>query len=173
MLVSFKLMDRLKTVILSPDFVLESSGKCPSPEVLHTVPMLFSFVFWNGFMKPVLALNFSSSCFYLPRAGITGSCPSCPASSCSYLAPSTHKGPGCWVFKCSVRPALTAAPRLPLCSPRWAFFPTEASDLTLATLLSHLWRAWLILQQQISVNTVNMLALKRWFASSHTDEPPS
>lgn len=45
MLVSFKLMDRLKTVILSPDFVLESSGKCPSPEVLHTVPMLFSFVF--------------------------------------------------------------------------------------------------------------------------------
>lgn len=160
MLFSFKLMDRCKTVILSPDFILESSGKCPSPEVLHTIPVLFCFAFWNGFMKPKLALNFSSFGFHLPRAGITGRCPWCPASSCSYLAQSTHQGPGCWVFKFSVRPALTAACRLPLCSARWAFFPTQASDLTLATLLSHLWRAWLVLQQQISVNTVNMLALQ-------------
>lgn len=99
--------------------------------------------------------------FHLPSAGITGSCPSCPASSCSYLAHSTHKGPKCWVFKFSVRPALTAARRLPLCSPVWAFFPPEASGLTFATLLSHLWRAWLVFQQQISMNIVNILTLQK------------
>lgn len=98
--------------------------------------------------------------FHLPSAGITGSCPSCPASSCSYLAQSTHKGPGCWVFKFSVRPALTAASRLPLCSPVWAFFLLEASDRTFATLLNHLWRAWLVFQQQISMNIVNILTLQ-------------
>lgn len=36
MLASFKLTDRLKTVILFPDFIPGNSGNCPSPKVIHT-----------------------------------------------------------------------------------------------------------------------------------------
>lgn len=86
-------------------------------------------------MEVRLALTFWSFCLHLQRAGITVRCPSCPAL---YLAQSTQKDQGAGHLS-SQSDMLTAACRHrspPPCSPLWAFFPAEVSDLAVASLFA-------------------------------------
>lgn len=133
MLVSFKLMDRLKTGILSPDFILGSSGKCSSSEVLHTIPVLFCFMIGNGSMKPRLPLNFSSSWFPSPKRWDYKQLPLVPSFLTLFILLSLPtKDQGAGYLSSQARSDRCASPAS--LQPCVSLFPYRGSDQTLAIL---------------------------------------